>query len=111
MEASDSQQGTESQPLNVPAVACPEPSEPAAVDTEYPLVPRLTEGLEECDWDQLQDRYADAMDEHSRVEENLRAETAKLLEVVVLGMPLCNAALTSGFLDFYSMVSNHHLAR
>ena len=50
-------------------------------DAESTLVTRLTQGLEECDWDQLQERYMDAMDEHSRVEDDLRAETAKLLEV------------------------------
>ncbi|CAI7651218.1 unnamed protein product [Penicillium pancosmium] len=53
---------------------------PAAVE-EFPIVARLTEGLAECDWDQLQEKYTDAMDEHSRVEEELRVETARLLEV------------------------------
>lgn len=107
MDPTDSQQDTESQPLKVTAAAGPEPSETAAVDTEYPLVARLTKGLEDCDWDQLQERYADAMDEHSRVEENLRAETAKLLEVVLLGMFSCDATLTSDYLDFHGMVSDH----
>lgn len=60
----------------------PEPIE-AVVSAEFPLVARLTQGLEECDWDQLQEKYTDAMDEHSRVEEDLRAETAKLLEVML----------------------------
>jgi hypothetical protein len=50
-------------------------------DAEFTLVTRLTQGLEGCDWDQLQERYVDAMDEHSRVEDDLRAETARLLEV------------------------------
>ncbi|KAF3403663.1 hypothetical protein F1880_009454 [Penicillium rolfsii] len=50
-------------------------------DGEFTLVTRLTQGLEDCDWDQLQEKYTDAMDEHSRVEDDLRAETAKLLEV------------------------------
>lgn len=59
----------------------PEPTEPV-MDTESPLVSRLTQGLEQYDWDQLQEKYADAMDEHSRVEEDLRAETTKLLEVM-----------------------------
>ncbi|KAJ5180389.1 hypothetical protein N7492_003599 [Penicillium capsulatum] len=57
----------------------PEPIEPV-VDTGSSLVSRLTQGLEQYDWDQLQEKYADAMDEHSRVEEDLRAETTKLLE-------------------------------
>ncbi|KAJ5173995.1 uncharacterized protein N7500_001926 [Penicillium coprophilum] len=54
---------------------------PAPISDEFPLVSRLTQGLEDCDWEQLQGKYADAMEEHSRVEENLRVETAKLLEV------------------------------
>ncbi|CAI7579657.1 unnamed protein product [Penicillium manginii] len=58
----------------------PQPINPAAVE-EFPIVARLTQGLAECDWEQLQEKYTDAMDEHSRVEEELRAETARLLEV------------------------------
>lgn len=50
-------------------------------DVEFTIVNRLTRGLEDCDWDQLQEKYTDAMDDHSRVEDDLRAETAKLLEV------------------------------
>lgn len=50
-------------------------------DAEFTIVNRLTQRLEDCDWDQLQEKYTDAMDEHSRVEDDLRAETAKLLEV------------------------------
>ncbi|KAJ5246969.1 hypothetical protein N7468_001952 [Penicillium chermesinum] len=57
----------------------PEPIEPVT-DTEFPLVARLTQGLELCDWEKLQDKYSDAMDEHTRVEEDLRSQTAKLLE-------------------------------
>jgi hypothetical protein len=48
---------------------------------EYPIVSHLTQGLEECDWEHLQDKYADAMEEHGRAEEKLRVETAQLLEV------------------------------
>ncbi|KAJ5504708.1 hypothetical protein N7463_007582 [Penicillium fimorum] len=51
------------------------------IHDEFPLVSELTQGLEDCDWEQLQGKYADAMEEHGRVEENLRVETAKLLEV------------------------------
>lgn len=58
----------------------PEPIEPV-LDTEESLVARLTQDLEQYDWDQLQEKYTDAMDEHSRAEEDLRAETARLLEV------------------------------
>lgn len=51
------------------------------INDEIPLVSRLTQGLEDCNWEQLQGKYADAMEEHGRVEENVRVETAKLLEV------------------------------
>lgn len=50
-------------------------------DAESTLVTRLTRGLEDCDWNELQEKYVDAMDEHTRVEDDLRAETTKLLEV------------------------------
>ncbi|CAG8901863.1 unnamed protein product [Penicillium egyptiacum] len=53
----------------------------APIQDEIPLVSGLTQGLEDCNWEQLQGKYADAMEEHGRVEENLRVETAKLLEV------------------------------
>lgn len=53
----------------------------APIHDEIPLVSGLTQGLEDCNWEQLQGKYADAMEEHSRVEENLRVGTAKLLEV------------------------------
>lgn len=56
--------------------------EPAAMKTEIPRVLQLTHQLEDCDWEQLQERYADAMEEHGREEENLRVETARLLEVL-----------------------------
>ncbi|KAJ6013271.1 hypothetical protein N7540_007862 [Penicillium herquei] len=56
-----------------------EPLEPV-LDTEELLLARLTQGLEQYDWDQLQEKYTDAMDEHSRVEEDLRAQTTNLLE-------------------------------
>ncbi|CAG8918054.1 unnamed protein product [Penicillium salamii] len=54
---------------------------PAPSPGEYPLVSHLTKGLEDCDWSQLQDKYDDAMEQHGRVEENLRMETARLMEV------------------------------
>ncbi|KAJ5677431.1 uncharacterized protein N7477_003064 [Penicillium maclennaniae] len=53
----------------------------SAINAEFPLVSRLTKGLQECDWKQLEEKYQDAMNEHSRVEEDIRVETAKLLEV------------------------------
>jgi hypothetical protein len=53
----------------------------APIHDELQIVSQLTQGLENCDWEQLQGKYADAIEEHGRVEENLRVETAKLLEV------------------------------
>lgn len=87
MEPTDSSQGSVSHPATAAAAAGPALSEPAAADPEHPLVAQLTQGLEACEWTQLQEKYTDAMDEHSRVEEDLRAETAKLLEVVLSMMP------------------------
>ncbi|KAJ5663767.1 hypothetical protein N7507_004498 [Penicillium longicatenatum] len=58
----------------------PEPIEPV-LEMEEMLVARLTQGLENCDWDQLQEKYTDAMGEHRRVEDDLRAQTTKLLDV------------------------------
>ncbi|EKV04113.1 hypothetical protein PDIG_82220 [Penicillium digitatum PHI26] len=49
--------------------------------SEIPLVSGLTQGLQDYNWEQLQGKYTDAMEEHGRVEEKLRVETAKLLEV------------------------------
>lgn len=57
------------------------PLEATSVHKEIPLVSQLMQGIEGCDWEQLQGKYTDAMEEHGRVEENLRVETAKLLEV------------------------------
>lgn len=84
--ATDSQDNIVPQPELPPAELKedndgPKPNESAAMKSELPRVSQLTHGLEDCDWEQLQERYADAMDEHGRVEENLRAETARLVEV------------------------------
>ena len=58
----------------------------APIHDEAPFASRLTQGLEGCNWEQLQEKYADAMEEHGRVEENIRVETAKLLEVSLRSM-------------------------
>lgn len=57
------------------------PLETTSVHDEIPYVSQLSQNIEDCDWEQLQEKYTDAMEEHGRVEENLRVETAKLLEV------------------------------
>lgn len=64
------------------------PTQPSSNDAESILVTRLTRGLEDCDWKELQEKYVDAMDEHSRVEDDLRAETTKLFEVGLEYFPL-----------------------
>ncbi|OQD79461.1 hypothetical protein PENANT_c050G09947 [Penicillium antarcticum] len=54
---------------------------PVPAQDEFPLVSQLTQGIEDCEWEQLKIKYFDSMEEHGRVEETLRLETAKLLEV------------------------------
>ncbi|OQE31450.1 hypothetical protein PENSTE_c001G07651 [Penicillium steckii] len=76
----NSQVNMTSQSTGISHTPSPQPIEPV-VNDEFPIVARLTQGLAECDWDQLQEKYTDAMDEHSRVEEELRVETARLLEI------------------------------
>lgn len=51
---------------------------------DQPLVETLlqTRDLEVCNWEELQEKYANAMDEHSRFEDNLRSQIAQLLQVL-----------------------------
>lgn len=51
---------------------------------DQPLVEALlqTRDLEVCNWEELQEKYANAMDEHSRFEDNLRSQIAQLLQVL-----------------------------
>lgn len=42
---------------------------------------QLAEDLRDCDWEQLEEKYAKAMEEHGATEDELRSQTAKLLEV------------------------------
>lgn len=83
---------------------------PAPIYDEIPLVSGLTQGLEDCNWEQLQGKYADAMEEHGRVEENLRVETAKLLEVSSKTRPTYNF-VSEQLVGFHGMVSNYRFAR
>ncbi|KAJ5727108.1 hypothetical protein N7493_004928 [Penicillium malachiteum] len=73
-------------PKELEQTRSPQPLEPLepVLDTEELLLARLTQGLEQYDWDKLQEKYTDAMDEHSRVEEDLRAQTTNLLDVSVI---------------------------
>ena len=88
MESTGNQNNPVLPPLATEAVqeTSPAPAN-SAINAEFPLVSRLTHGLEECDWEQLQEKYTDAMNEHSRTEEDIRVETAKLLEV--RSHPMC----------------------
>ncbi|KAJ5752371.1 hypothetical protein N7520_009288 [Penicillium odoratum] len=81
MTSSDDNHDSASRPPTTeePQQTCsPEPAEPV-LDREEMLVAHLTQRLDQCDWNQLQEKYTDAMDKHSRVEEDLRAQTTKLL--------------------------------
>lgn len=40
-----------------------------------------SESLKNYDWERLQEHYANAMEKHGTAEEDLRAQTSKLLEV------------------------------
>lgn len=59
--------------------------ETSATDNTTPAVPtkleELAQDLQSCNWDQLQDRFTEAMSERSDVESALQKETAELLEV------------------------------
>lgn len=84
---------------------------PVPAQDEFPLVSQLTQGLEDCDWEQLQNKYSDSMEEHSRLEENLRIETAKLLEVKYLTTICLAESYLTHWTGFYGLVSNHCVTR
>lgn len=72
---------------------------------------QLTEKLRDCDWEQLEEKYAKAMEEHGKSEEELRAQVAKLLEVI----PLCSYSrgyvIDCSMADLCSMVPNYCFTR
>lgn len=53
----------------------------ASQNTLSECTQQLTEKLRDCDWEQLEERYAKAMEEHGKSEEELRDQISKLLEV------------------------------
>lgn len=59
--------------------------EPRATATTPPTMPtklqELGQELQNCKWEELQDRFADAMHERAEFESTLQKETAELLEV------------------------------
>lgn len=56
---------------------------------------QLAEDLRDCDWEQLEEKYAKAMEEHGTTEEELRTQAAKLLEVNYLQLQSKNTFLTA----------------
>ncbi|KKZ63988.1 hypothetical protein EMCG_01742 [[Emmonsia] crescens] len=55
-------------------------TEDRVVDDEYE---KLAASLRDCDWEQLQKKFTDAMDERSQAEMALQKETAELLEMFI----------------------------
>lgn len=53
----------------------------AGQDNPSERTQQLTENLRDCDWEQLEERYAQVMEEHGKSEEELRGQISKLLEV------------------------------
>lgn len=52
------------------------------------------ESLHECSWEVLQQKFSDAMETHAQAEQELRDETAKLLEVYSDGLSEAKAIFT-----------------
>lgn len=44
---------------------------------------QLAHDFESCSWDQLQQKYADAMNQHTRAEEELQLQVTQLLQVTL----------------------------
>jgi hypothetical protein len=84
---------------------------PVPAQDEFPLVSHLAQGLEDCNWEQLQTKYSYSMEEHGRAEENLRVETAKLLEVKYLTIIRPAVYRLNRGTDFHDLVSYHCVAR
>ena len=68
-----------------------ERSEETSHDGSHVSYPREDDEAEQlsrevgtCSWDQLQEKYTDAMNEHTRTEENLRLQVTQLLQVLFL---------------------------
>jgi len=59
----------------------PDHSVATNLDVASAALSELARTIEGCDWDQLQERFIDEMNQRSQVEKNLQKETADLLEV------------------------------
>ncbi|KAG5304893.1 hypothetical protein I7I50_05128 [Histoplasma capsulatum G186AR] len=75
-EIPDASSNTEN--LEASAEHIPQDAAEDGVVDEYE---KLALSLRDCDWEQLQKEFADAMDERSQVEMALHKETAELLEM------------------------------
>lgn len=72
---------------------------------------QLTKDLRDCDWEQLEQRYGKAMEEHGKSEEELRAQVTKLLEVIYLSTCPRSYLSDCSIAGLCSMVSNHRHPR
>lgn len=84
----DSTNKSDEAPLTEPLASelgkpMPNEGKPSSQTVDSPLQPAsdLAEELQNYDWDQLLEKYADAMEEHARADEQVRNQTAKLQEV------------------------------
>ena len=68
---------------------------------------QLAEDLRDCDWEQLEEKYAKAMEGHGTTEEELRAQTAKLLEVNDLQLQSQKYISDCSAAGLCSLVPNH----
>lgn len=72
---------------------------------------QLAEDLRDCDWEQLEEKYAKAMEEHGTTEEELRTQTAKLLEVNYLQLQSQEYVSDCSAAGLCSLVPNHRHTR
>lgn len=77
-----------------------------AVDGLLQPAPGLADELKNYDWDQLLEKYADAMEEHAQADEQVRNQTAKLQEVSEPANYYCCIFLTV-CVGFCELVSNN----
>lgn len=71
---------------------------------------QLTGELRDCDWEQLEEKYAKAMEYHGKSEEELRAQVAKLLEVIQFCSSYQGHVSDCPIAGLCSMVSDHRPA-
>lgn len=72
---------------------------------------QLIEELRDSDWEQLEEKYAKAMEEHGKSEEELRAQVARLLEVILLCSYPQGYVIDCSMAGLCSMVPNYCFTR